>query len=57
LKRTHLFEQIGKENIHPTMEKAILEVHHETHKDGDEEHCPLITTVSNVVKHMSKKGE
>ena len=57
LKRTHLFEEIGKENIHPTMEKAILAVHYETHKDGDEEQCPLITTVSNVVKHMNKKGE
>ncbi|MBW1894015.1 MAG: SulP family inorganic anion transporter [Deltaproteobacteria bacterium] len=57
LKRTHLFEEIGKENIQPTMEKAILAVHYETHKDGDEEQCPLITTVSNAVKHMSKKGE
>jgi len=57
LKRTHLFEQIGQENIQPTMEKAILAIHHETHKDGDEEQCPLITTVSNVVKHMNKKGE
>ena len=57
LKRTHLFEEIGKENIYPTMEKAILAVYHETHKDGDEEQCPLVTTVSNVVKHMSQKGE
>jgi len=57
IKRTHLLEEIGKDNIYPTMEKAVLAVHHEAHKDGNEEQCPLITTVSNVVKRMSKKGE
>ncbi len=57
IKRTHLLEEIGKDNIYPTMEKAILAVHHEAHKDGNEEQCPLITTVSNVDKRMSKKGE
>ena len=57
LKRTHLLEEIGKENIQPTMEKAILAVYHETHKDGNEEHCPLITTGADVDKQMSQKGE
>jgi MFS superfamily sulfate permease-like transporter len=57
LKRTHLFEEIGKENIQPTMEKAILAVYHETHKDGDEDHCPLITTGTNADRQMNKKGE
>ena len=57
IKRTHLLEEIGKDNIYPTMEKAIFAIHHEAHKDGNEEQCPLLTTVSNVVKRMSKKGE
>ena len=57
IKRTHFLEEIGKDNIYPTMERAILAVHHEAHKDGDEEQCPLMTTVSNVVKRMNKKGE
>ncbi len=55
LKRTHLFEAIGKENIQPTMEKAILAVYHETHKDGDEDHCPLITAGTNADRQMNKK--
>ena len=57
IKRTHLIEEIGKDNIYPTMERAVLAVHHEAHKDADEEQCPLLTTVSKVVKQMSKKGE
>ena len=57
LKRTHLFEEIGKENIHPTMEKAILAVYRETHKNGDEDHCPLITAGTNADRQMNKKGE
>ena len=57
IKRTHILEEIGKNNIYPTMERAILAVHHEAHKDGNEEQCPLLTTVSNVVKQMNKKGE
>ncbi len=55
LKRTHLFEAIGKENIHPTMEKAILAVYNATHKDGNEDHCPLITPVTNADRQMNKK--
>ncbi len=51
LKRTHLFERIGANHIHPTMEKAISAIHHETHKDGDEERCPL-TTVCNITANM-----
>ncbi len=51
LRRTHLFEMIGADHIHPTMEKAIADVHYEIHKDGDEEKCPL-AIVCNVVANM-----
>ena len=43
LRRTHLLEKIGEDNIYPTMEKAIDAIHVETHKDCEEEICPLTT--------------
>ena len=43
LKRTHFLEKIGGNHIYPTMEKAIQAVHKKTHKDGEEESCPLLT--------------
>jgi SulP family sulfate permease len=42
-RRTHLPEKIGKENIFPTMEKAISGVHEASHQDSREEACPLLT--------------
>ena len=46
LRRTHLLEKIGEENIYPTMERAICEVHTGAHGDNDEETCPLTTHCS-----------
>jgi MFS superfamily sulfate permease-like transporter len=43
LKRTHLLEKIGEDHIYTTMEKAVNAIHHETHRDGEEETCPLTT--------------
>ena len=43
LKKTHLLEKIGEDHIYPTMEKAIGVFHEQTHRDGREETCPLIT--------------
>ena len=43
LKRTHFPEKIGEEHIFPTMERAISAVHYSTHKEGQEENCPLLT--------------
>jgi MFS superfamily sulfate permease-like transporter len=43
LKRTHLLEKIGEDHIYTTMEKAINAIHDETHRDGEEETCPLTT--------------
>ncbi len=44
LKRTHLYEEIGGNNIFPTMEKAIVSVHTAAHKDSEEDSCPLLVT-------------
>ena len=43
LKRTHFMEKIGANHLYPTMEKAVQSIHAETHKDGKEEVCPLLT--------------
>jgi SulP family sulfate permease len=42
IKRTHLREKIGEDHIFPTMEKAISAIYVKTHKEGEEEVCPLI---------------
>lgn len=42
LKRTHLFESIGQENIYPTMERALFAVHESAHQNSTEKHCPLL---------------
>ena len=44
LKRTHLYEEIGRSNIYPTMEKAIAAVHAQAHADSEEDNCPLLMT-------------
>jgi len=44
LKRTHLYEEIGGNNIYPTMERAISAVHAKTHTDSEEDSCPLLMT-------------
>ena len=51
LKRTYLFERIGSDNIFADMERAILAVHDQTHKDSDDrDRCPL-TTVCRIANH------
>ncbi|MCJ7686466.1 MAG: SulP family inorganic anion transporter, partial [Desulfobacteraceae bacterium] len=42
-RRTHFPEKIGEDHIYSTMEKAIGAIYKETHMDGREETCPLIT--------------
>ncbi len=41
IKRTHLYEKIGVENIYPTMEEAICAVHENAHDRSEETACPL----------------
>ncbi|MDY6880964.1 MAG: SulP family inorganic anion transporter [Thermodesulfobacteriota bacterium] len=45
LKRTHSPEKIGEDHFYPTMERAINNIHEETHKEGMEKNCPLIGPV------------
>ena len=43
LKRTHFLMKIGEDHIYSSLDKAVAAIYKETHKDGDEEMCPLIT--------------
>ena len=43
MKRTHLWEKIGEDHLFPTMERAVQSIHEETHRNGMEEICPLLT--------------
>jgi len=43
LKRTHLLEKIGRENIYPTKEIAVCAVHEQAHQMSYEDTCPLTT--------------
>jgi anti-anti-sigma factor len=44
LARTHLLEEIGEQNIYPTMEKALAIVHKQTHDNTKENECPLLVS-------------
>nr|WP_320014799.1 SulP family inorganic anion transporter [uncultured Desulfobacter sp.] len=44
LARTHLLEEIGEQNIYPTMEKALAIVHEKTHDNTTEGACPLLVS-------------
>ena len=48
MKRTHLYENIGSDNIFPTMEKAIRAVYEQTHRDSTETMCPLMTACRDM---------
>jgi SulP family sulfate permease len=52
--RTHLLENIGRNNIYPTMEKAVLAVHAHAHLDEIENECPLLTACSAVNDEINK---
>ena len=42
MKRTHLYEKIGEDNIFPTQAAAIKAVHESAHEGSDEQECPLL---------------
>ena len=42
-KRTYLTEKIGEDHIYPTMEKAVVSIHPQAHRDAPEQACPLLT--------------
>ena len=41
LRRTHLFERIGEENMYPTQLIAIRRIHESAHAGSSEVACPL----------------
>lgn len=43
LRRTHLYEKIGEENIFASMHKAVEAIHARTHTKCDEGVCPLLS--------------
>ncbi len=43
LKKTHLLVKIGENHIYPTIETAISAIHSQTHSDGEEKDCPLMS--------------
>jgi SulP family sulfate permease len=43
MKRTHLYEKIGPDNIFPTTASALLSIHAKAHSHSDEKECPLLT--------------
>jgi len=51
LKRTHLYEKIGRHHIFATMEKAIYGVYEKAHRGGDESKCPLMTVCRVMDDH------
>ncbi len=42
LKRTHLYEEIGEENMFPTQALAIEAIHAKAHENSQEKECPLL---------------
>jgi anti-anti-sigma factor len=40
--RTHLLQKVGEDHIFTTMEKAISANYEVTHREGDEDVCPLL---------------
>jgi ActR/RegA family two-component response regulator/anti-anti-sigma regulatory factor/multisubunit Na+/H+ antiporter MnhF subunit len=42
MRRTHLYEKIGEENIFPSRVMAIQAVHERTHRNSAEAACPLL---------------
>lgn len=42
MKRTHLYEKIGEEHLYGNVVNAVNRIYAQTHKESDEEHCPLL---------------
>ncbi len=50
LKRSHLFERIGAENVFATLERAIAAIYVPAHRDGAENDCPFRGIVPRLVE-------
>ncbi len=56
LKRTHLYEKIGAENMFPTIRYALLTIHAGAHQPSGEKECPLLRVCSNDAERTRQKG-
>jgi len=45
LERTHLVAKIGKDHLFPNIDTALRSIHEATHRNAEEENCPLKTVV------------
>jgi MFS superfamily sulfate permease-like transporter len=45
LKRTHLYEKIGEENLFRNVSEALKAIHASAHEGSPESACPLLTVV------------
>jgi len=55
LERTHLAAKIGPDHIFPNIDTALRSIHAITHKNSEEENCPLKTVAFSTPK--SEKAE
>ena len=54
LKRTGLYSKIGEQNFFRYVADALERIHDKFHADGDEDLCPLITSVFKGLKVSSE---
>ncbi len=47
MRRTHLFEKIGEENIYRNVARALKHIHADAHREDKDEVCPLLTYLSS----------
>lgn len=53
MRRTHLYDEIGEENMFPTQAAAIQAIHAKAHENSEEKECPLL----KVCKKKDQKLE
>jgi SulP family sulfate permease len=56
LVRTHLVAKIGGDHFYPDIKAAIHAIHGQTHQEGEEQTCPLISVVTAVGANTGKEG-
>ncbi len=56
LARTHLVAKIGEDHFYPDIKAAIHAIHGQTHQEGEEQACPLISVVTTVGANTEKEG-
>ncbi len=57
LKRTHLYDKIGEENMYRSVQRAVKSIHKKAHKDSPEKVCPLLKPVMSDEPDLSQTGK